>query len=128
MRTDAGYFLLVSRTSGYAPNEGQYFFSKSLHGPWKDMGLFTANDTNTTYNSQPTFLLPLKDHKNQTKYVYMGDQWNNPNNLPVSVAPTYEWLPIVISTSKDGHQAVRLADPTNFKTWNLDKYLRGDKY
>jgi hypothetical protein len=66
------YFILTSFCTGWEPNQAKYSYSKSLWGPWsklKNVG------SPTTYNTQPTFILPIQGKKT-TNYLYVGDRWD----------------------------------------------------
>jgi len=54
MRGNGGYYLMVSRTSGWDPNEGKLFWAEKLTGPWIDNGPISASSD--SFNSQPTYL------------------------------------------------------------------------
>ena len=66
------YFMLTSGCTGWAPNQGSYAYSKSLAGDWSmryDFG------DETTYRSQPTWVLPITDAESgETTYWYLGDR------------------------------------------------------
>jgi len=66
------YFIMTSFCTGWEPNQAKYAWSESLSGPWsglKDIG------SPTSYNSQPTFILPIEGEKT-TSYIYVGDRWD----------------------------------------------------
>lgn len=70
------YFLLSSGCTGWAPNQGQYAYAKSLEGPWSDR----KNLGNVkTYDTQPTCVFPIKGTEGTT-FVYYGDRWMDPAN------------------------------------------------
>ena len=80
------YYMLTSGTSGWKPNRAKYAVADSMLGPWKDMGdPFVGEKSNTTFDSQSTFVLPLGGNK----FVYGGDRWF-PKNLTDS---RYIWQP-----------------------------------
>ena len=117
MRGNGGYYLMVSRTTGWGANEGKLFWASSLSGPWIDNGPISANDT--SYNSQSTFLLPLNGTDGAVHYVYMGDRWNYPDLAHAS----YVWLPVQIAPPgvTPGVQLYSIEGDT----WDLDSYLAG---
>ncbi len=65
------YYMLTSACSGWNPNQSSYAYSTSIDGDWtmrKDFG------DATTYDSQPTSVLPITKDGNTT-YYYIGDRW-----------------------------------------------------
>ncbi|MGA1837642.1 glycoside hydrolase family 43 protein [Herbiconiux sp. 11R-BC] len=88
------YFLMTSRATGWSPNPAEYASSTSiLGGGWAVQGNpFPWWAQSTSWNTQPTSVIPL-DPANG-KYIYMGDRWNNADDL--ANAPMV-WLPINMS-------------------------------
>jgi hypothetical protein len=87
MKRGKYYFILSSFCTGWEPNQAKYSYSKLLSGPWsglKDIG------SPTTYNTQPTFILPVHGKKTTT-YIYLGDRWD-PSKYSNS---TYIYLPLI---------------------------------
>lgn len=67
VKADEEYIMLTSFCTGWAPNQASYALSKSMKAPWTDL----ANiGDNTTFGSQPTFILPYKG-----QLLYFGDRW-----------------------------------------------------
>ncbi|MHB9141483.1 MAG: family 43 glycosylhydrolase [Paludibacter sp.] len=66
------YFLMTSGCTGWTPNQGKYAYAKSILGPWSDL---KDIGNSTTYDSQSTFILPIKGNK-KTNYLYVGDRWD----------------------------------------------------
>jgi len=118
MKGNGGYYLMVSKTSGWGPNEGKLFWAANLTGPWIDNGPISPSPD--SYNSQGTYLLPLKDANGGVKYVYMGDRWDYPNLANAS----YVWLPVKIAPPGVA-PGVQL-EAINGSWWDLDEYLNGD--
>lgn len=79
------YYMLTSACTGWAPNQGQYATCDSLTGHWSKLRNFGDE---TTYASQPAFVVTLSDEKDQ--FLYIGDRWNG-ENYPES---TYVFLPL----------------------------------
>ena len=89
------YYLMTSGCTGWNPNPAQYAMADSPLGPWTVMGNPCVDDgADTTYKTQSTCIVPI-DPENG-KFLYMGDRWYPPYNLPVSDS-RYVWLPIDFS-------------------------------
>ncbi|KAJ3128311.1 hypothetical protein HK098_004720 [Nowakowskiella sp. JEL0407] len=119
MKGNGGYYLFLSKTTGWSPNPGILYWASSLKGPWWDNGQLGPNNT---YNSQPTFLLPLVGSNGKTKYVYMGDRWNHPNLKDA----TYVWLRLKIQPAGVQPGVVLIpgdGSGVGGATWDLDSYL-----
>lgn len=80
------YFLMTSACTGWAPNQGKYAYAKSIRGPWSDL---IPIGNSTTFNSQSTFILPIKGTKT-TGYLYFGDRWDGKQYYN----STYVFLPL----------------------------------
>ncbi|MEO3820281.1 RICIN domain-containing protein [Plantactinospora sp. B24E8] len=83
------YFLLTSGATGWNPNQARYATASSISGPWTG---WTNVGNSTTFNSQPTFVLPIQG-TSTTSYLYMGDRWAGAWGGPVGDSQ-YVWLPI----------------------------------
>ncbi len=89
------YYLITSLCSGWDANPARYATANSIFGEWKQEGNpCMGKDSATTFNSQSTFVLPLKDKKGN--YIFMADRWNK-LNLEDS---RYIWLPLQIKKDK----------------------------
>ncbi|GKX29362.1 hypothetical protein SH1V18_18420 [Vallitalea longa] len=67
------YYMLTSACTGWDPNQSCYSYSDKIDGDWS--GLIPIGD-DTTYRSQPTCVLPIKQKdKEKTVYYYIGDRW-----------------------------------------------------
>lgn len=84
------YFLFSSHLTGWSTNDNKVTTAKSLAGPWSEMKNFAPAGSHT-FNSQTTFVLPVKG-KRGTTYIYLGDRWMKDDlaNSP------YVWLPLEI--------------------------------
>ena len=108
------YYLMTSGCTGWSPNPAQYAMADSPMGPWTVMGNPCVDaGADTTYKTQSTCIVPI-DPENG-KYMYMGDRWYPPYNLPVSDS-RYVWLPIDFSYGG----AMILHDEAN---WKLEEEL-----
>lgn len=60
------------------PNPPQLSYASALCGePWDLLPQPTAGPgANTTFNSQPTFVLPFRCESGKTVIMYTGDRWN----------------------------------------------------
>ncbi len=66
------YFMLNSYCTGWEPNQGKYSRSCGIEDGWQDLSLFGDE---TTFTSQPAFVLPVKRPDGGTDYYYFGDRW-----------------------------------------------------
>ena len=108
------YYLMTSGCTGWSPNPAQYAVSDSPLGPWTVMGNPCVDaGSDTTYKTQSTCIVPI-DPENG-KYMYMGDRWYPPYNLPVSDS-RYVWLPVDFGFNG----AMILHDEAN---WKLEEEL-----
>lgn len=87
------YFMVSSGCTGWAPNPCLYASAESPMGPWKPMGdpcQGEPSETDTTFDSQATFVLPL--NAEQGRFLLMADRWD-PEDLGAS---EYIWLPLTV--------------------------------
>ncbi len=91
-RKDSIYFFLGSHLTSWERNDNFYYTATSLKGPWTYRGNFAPKGT-LTWNSQTTFVLPVKGSKD-TSYMFMGDRWSYPKQAS---AATYVWQPLTVS-------------------------------
>lgn len=83
------YYLIMSGCTGWAPNAGRSAVASSIWGPWKELkNPFTGPDSETSFHSQSTYVLPTPGKPGQ--FIYMGDRWT-PDN---AIDGRYIWLPI----------------------------------
>ncbi len=64
------YFMLTSNLTSWEKNDNFYFTAPQIEGPWTKQGLFCP-EGKLTYNSQSTFVFPLKCG-NDTIPMFMG--------------------------------------------------------
>ncbi|HEY9059463.1 MAG TPA: RICIN domain-containing protein [Pseudobacteroides sp.] len=93
IKRDDYYYLITSGCTGWTPNQAKYAYSKSLSSGWSDL-INIGN--NTTYNSQPAYILPVQG-PNGTTYLYTGDRWAGAWNGKVNDSQ-YVWLPLVFKS------------------------------
>ncbi|CAA9194785.1 hypothetical protein FLA105534_00321 [Flavobacterium bizetiae] len=86
------YYFIGSHLTSWEKNDNYYYTSNSLKGPWTSRGLI-APEGSLTWNSQSTFVLPVKGTK-ETAYIFMGDRWSYPKQ---GSSATYVWQPLLIS-------------------------------
>eukprot|EP01090_Pellita_catalonica_P010710 TRINITY_DN22153_c0_g1_i1.p1 TRINITY_DN22153_c0_g1~~TRINITY_DN22153_c0_g1_i1.p1 ORF type:complete len:166 (-),score=21.19 TRINITY_DN22153_c0_g1_i1:28-525(-) len=89
--SDSEFYLIGSHLTGWKANAavlsgGNRVIKNGTE--WKDLGNPTKSPT--TFESQSTFVLPVKTPKG-TVDIFLADRWNYPQ---VDLA-TYIWLPIV---------------------------------
>ena len=80
------YYMLTSACTGWAPNQGQYAMCDTLTGRWSELRNFGDE---TTYRSQPSFVVTIDEATDQ--FLYVGDRWNGENY----VESTYVFLPLL---------------------------------
>ena len=114
-KKDGIYYLLTSHTTSWERNDNYYFTASSIEGPWERQGLFCPEGS-LTYNSQCTFVFPLKRDGNVTP-MYMGDRWSFPHQAS---AATYVWLPMQTEGTK-------LSIPEYWQTWDIDSISKSEQ-
>ena len=89
------YYLVTSACTGWSPNAVTYAIASQPLGPWKEYNNpCTGEGAETTFQSQSTFVLPVKGKKDQ--YIFMADKWNK---LDLENSK-YVWLPLYIKNGK----------------------------
>jgi hypothetical protein len=92
MKWRGHYFLFTSDCTGWAPNAARLSVANSIWGPWAELGnpcLGTGAQIANTFESQPTFILPVQGRKDT--FIFMADRWRPQN----AIDGRYVWLPIV---------------------------------
>ena len=85
------YFFFGSGCTGWSPNEAEYAIAPTPLGPWEVQGNpCVGPGSETTFQSQNTFILPVADKPGA--FIFMADRWNQ-NNLRDS---RYVWLPLQV--------------------------------
>lgn len=123
------YYMITSGQSGWNPNPCKYHVSTNgILGDWETKGFFCIDDINlndevvtdpgsgTTYRSQSTFILPMRDADGEVvdgKFIYLGDRWFR-ENLQDS---RYIWLPIHLDTES------RTLSMKWTDSWTLEKEM-----
>jgi hypothetical protein len=101
------YFFIGSDCTGWVPNAARSAWAPSIWGPWTELGNpCLGNDSATTYHSQSTYILPVRDKKDA--FIFMGDRWT-PDN---AIDGRYIWLPVQFES---GRPVVEW-----FDRWGLD--------
>lgn len=73
--TDGALYFAVSMKTGYRSNAGaQYTSTHGIGGPWVHNGALTPS-SNTSFDSQATYMLELTTADGRSKWMYMGDRW-----------------------------------------------------
>ncbi len=91
MKWNGRYFLFTSDCTGWAPNPARLLAADSILGPWEELGnpcLGSGVQIANTFNSQPTFILPVPGATDA--FIFMADRWNPLN----AVDGRYVWLPV----------------------------------
>lgn len=107
-KKDGKYYMISSGLTGWKPNPGRSAVADHPMGPWKSIGnpvIGTKQEMNTTFRSQSTYVLPLKDKEDA--FIYIGDRWTPKNPIEGS----YVWLPIEF---EEGRPVIRWHD-----SWDL---------
>ena len=71
-RENGKYYLLTSWCTGWAPNQGMCATSHKMNGRWS---LNHPFGDETTFDSQPAFVLPYEKENGETVFLYFGDRW-----------------------------------------------------
>jgi len=93
VKRDDYYFMITSGCTGWTPNQAKYAYAKSISGPWSEL---SDLGNSTTYNSQSTFILPIKGEKT-TSYFYVGDRWDGKKYHN----STYIFLPLIFKNETE---------------------------
>ena len=89
------YYIIASDCTGWAPNAARSAVAESIFGPWKELGNPAVGaDSETTFHSQSTYILPVNGKKNA--FIFMGDRWQPEN----AIEGRYIWLPIEFEGEK----------------------------
>ncbi len=107
-KNDGTYYWLGSGLTGWERNDNFYYTADNLSGPWIPKGNF-APEGSLTWNSQSTFVLPVKG-KEDTTYIYMGDRWSHPRQ---NSSATYVWQPLEINENT-------LSIPEYYQSWKIN--------
>ncbi|KAJ4167500.1 hypothetical protein NW754_011317 [Fusarium falciforme] len=94
VKTDAGYFAIMSHKTGYRPNNVVAFRADKLEGPWSQPWIINPLNTRGL-NSQSGNTLTIHGSE-QTTHLYMGDRWD----LNANWEATYVWLPLIVDPEK----------------------------
>lgn len=109
------YYMITSGCTGWNPNAARQFSATDIMGPWTEFPNPCVGDkAHVTFDSQSTFILPVKGRKNA--YIYMGDRWEQDN----PITATHIWLPIQFD---NGILKLEWEDE-----WNLDYFDRMNTY
>ncbi|CAM3743190.1 family 43 glycosylhydrolase [Flavobacterium chungbukense] len=108
LKKDNLYYFIGSHLTSWERNDNYYYTSNSIKGPWEARGLIAPEGT-LTWNSQSTFVLPVKGTKTTT-YIFMGDRWSFPKQAS---SATYVWQPLTISGTS-------LKIPEYQQSWQID--------
>lgn len=97
------YYLITSACTGWSPNAATYAVASQPLGPWNEYdNPCTGEEAETTFQSQSTFVLPVKGKTSQ--YIFMADIWNK---LDLENSK-YVWLPLYIKNGKvEIHRSVQ---------------------
>ena len=104
------YYMFTSGCTGWSANAGRSAVADNIMGPWNSLGNpfhGSLEEANVSFQSQPTYVIPLLGKKNA--FVYMGDRWS-PDN---AINGRYIWLPVKFDM--DGKPFMHWMDE-----WNLD--------
>lgn len=97
------YFLLTSQCTGWLPNQGGYSRSRQMDGRWSILEDFGDE---TTFRSQPAFVLPLEDDR----YLYVGDRWGGSGDAYF----TSTYVVLEIRFTEDGSPYIVYSDESAF--------------
>lgn len=90
-KRDERYFIFASDCTGWTPNTMRLLISDSIFGEWEELGnpcLGTGAQVANSFESQPTFILPVQGKKDA--FIFMADRWRPKN----AIDGRYVWLPI----------------------------------
>ncbi len=72
MERNGKYYMFSSFCTGWEPNQCKYAVADGIEGRWS---LLTDIGDETTYRTQPAFILPVAGTRG-TRYIYVSDRWN----------------------------------------------------
>ena len=79
-KKDGLYYFMASGCTGWRPNAARSAVAPSIWGPWTELGNPCVDaESETTYRSQSTYILPVAGKKNA--FIYMGDRWRPENAI-----------------------------------------------
>lgn len=100
------YYLLSSGCTGWVPNPASYAVADNPLGEWTHYdNPCVGNNSDSTFHSQSTYVLPIQGKKNQ--FIFLADRWNK-TDLPDS---RYVWLPMIMKGDKP---EIKWQDKWNF--------------
>jgi hypothetical protein len=88
---DGRYYLFSSDCTGWSPNPARLSTASAIMGRWRELGnpcRGTESQRQTTFESQPTFVLPINGMPGA--YIFIADRWRPQN----AIDGRYVWLPI----------------------------------
>jgi beta-xylosidase len=89
--TEGKYFFMGSDCTGWSPNAARSAVADNIWGPWTELGNpCIGKDSELTFNSQSTFILPVQGKKDF--FIYIGDRWTPENPID----GRYIWLPVIL--------------------------------
>lgn len=89
------YYMITSACTGWDPNVAQVAVADSMLGTWTMLGNpCTGPDSDSTFHSQSTFVLPVAGKKDF--YIAMFDRWNKTHLID----SRYVWLPLTFDGDK----------------------------
>ena len=86
VKKDGQYYIFSSFCTGWAPNQCKYASTTCLEDGF---GLLTKVGDETTYHSQPAFILTVEGSET-TSYIYVGDRWDAQDYFN----SRYVWFPL----------------------------------
>jgi len=94
-KKDGKYYLITSGCTGWKPNAARSFVADNIMGPWISLGNpCIGKDSLTTFNSQSTYILPVRGKKDV--FIFTADRWTPENPID----GRYIWLPIKFIDNK----------------------------
>jgi beta-galactosidase len=88
------YYMIASGCTAWAPNAARMAVAESIFGPWKELdNPCRGKDSEVTFNSQSTFVLPNPYRKEQ--FIFMADRWNQWD----LAGSRHIWLPLEFDRS-----------------------------
>ena len=111
------YYLLTSGCTGWKPNPARLSRADHILGTWTELGdpcVGPPEETRTTFDSQPTFVLPVQGKPGA--FIYMADRWNPANPIEA----TYVWLPVQFD--KNGKPFLQWMDKWDLRVFGLQDH------
>ena len=119
-RDGSRIYLLGSHLTGWDPNPAVLSFTVAPlrnGSTWEVLGNPSGSDT--TWNSQSTFVLPYTHPDGRELLIYMGDRWNGHGKDGGVGNASYVWLPLQKEKQSGGGVSFKMP---YFEDWRVAQF------